>query len=158
MASFPSQTAAIVVLWSVYILMLLIRSSARFCFGMDVVVIWKVGAPSGPLGARHVLRTMVERSAIKVEKLCAGLPSSSAWLATFFNLYDLLCQIDANSCNLVHETSPFEGCRLTSKRQSWHLMPLPESGKSLRIRECLQTTAATSATRAALIRVRAWSS
>src|SRR4030095_6698100 len=50
------------------------------------------------------------------------------------NLDDLLCQIDTDSCNLVHGTSPFKGFRLTSAHQSWHSMPLPESGKSLRIR------------------------
>jgi len=31
------------------------------------------------------------------------------------NLNDVFCQINANSCNLAHGTSPFKGCRLTSK-------------------------------------------
>src|SRR5450830_1986927 len=44
-----------------------------------------------------------------------------------------LCQIHSYSCNLAHGTSPFKGFRLTSTSQSWHLMPLPESGESLRI-------------------------
>ena len=30
------------------------------------------------------------------------------------NLYDVFCQINSNSCNLIHGTSPFKGCRLTS--------------------------------------------
>lgn len=32
---------------------------------------------------RQVLRTMVASSASRVEKLCAGVPSSSVWEATF---------------------------------------------------------------------------
>ncbi|MDT4857910.1 hypothetical protein FQZ97_923550 [compost metagenome] len=50
------------------------------------------------------------------------------------HLNKILGQINADTCNLAHGTSPFKGCRFTSKqRQSWHSMPLPESGKSLRI-------------------------
>ena len=60
------------------------NSSARFCVGLGVVVISKVAASSAPLGARQVLRTMVESACIKVWKLCAGVPSSSVWLLAFY--------------------------------------------------------------------------
>ena len=50
----------------------------------SVVVIWKVGASWAPLGVRQVLRVMLERSCISEWKLCAGVPSSSARLVTFF--------------------------------------------------------------------------
>lgn len=49
------------------------------------------------------------------------------------NLNDALCQVGTDSCNLAHGTSPFKGFRLTSTPQSWHSMPSPEGGKSLRI-------------------------
>ena len=61
-----------------------ISSSARFCFGLGVVVISKVGASSVPFGARQVLRTMVESACIKVWKLCTGVPSINVWLHAFF--------------------------------------------------------------------------
>ena len=53
-------------------------SSARCCFGLGVVTTLKVGASGPALGVRQVLRTMVESSASKVAKLCAGVPSSRA--------------------------------------------------------------------------------
>jgi hypothetical protein len=46
-----------------------------------VVVTSKVGACAPAFGARQVLRTMVASSAIKVAKLCAGVPSMSACVA-----------------------------------------------------------------------------
>ena len=50
------------------------------------------------------------------------------------NLKDTLGQIDPDSCNLAHGTSPFNmGFRLTSKTNLGTLMPSPGSGKSLRI-------------------------
>ena len=39
------------------------------------------------VGVRQVLRTMVASSASKVEKLCAGVPSSSVWRATLANAF-----------------------------------------------------------------------
>jgi len=50
------------------------------------------------------------------------------------NLNDAFCKVNADSCNLVHGTSPSKGCQLTFANQSWRLTPLPGSGKSLRIR------------------------
>ena len=49
------------------------------------------------------------------------------------NLNHALGQIDTDSCNLTHGTSPFKGFRLTSKTNLGTSMPSPESGKSLRI-------------------------
>ena len=50
---------------------------ARCCLAAAMVVTSKVGASDSALGVRQVLRTMVARSAIKVEKLWAGVPSAS---------------------------------------------------------------------------------
>jgi hypothetical protein len=54
---------------------------ARCCLAVGVVRISKVGASAAARGVRQVLRTKVARSAIKVEKLCTGVPSSKglAW-------------------------------------------------------------------------------
>ncbi len=52
---------------------------ARCCWALAVVRISKVGASGPALGVRQVLRTMVASSAIRVAKLCAGVPSSSTW-------------------------------------------------------------------------------
>ncbi len=51
------------------------RDSMPALFGD--VRISKLGTPGPALGVRQVLRTMVASSAIKVEKLCTGVPSSS---------------------------------------------------------------------------------
>ena len=46
------------------------------------------------------------------------------------------CQIGANSCNLGSKNFSFnKGFRLNATTQSWHLMPLPGSGKSIRIQK-----------------------
>ena len=82
--SFPSQGPGFEVPRSVYGLIKLIRSRARFCLGLGVVVISKAGALSGPLGVRQALRTTLESSAIKECQLCTGLPSISLRLHTFF--------------------------------------------------------------------------
>ena len=50
---------------------------------LGVVRTSNVGASGPALGVRQVLRTMVASSASRVEKLCAGVPSSSVWRAAF---------------------------------------------------------------------------
>jgi hypothetical protein len=55
------------------------------------------------------------------KKLVSAQLSVSYQPAGAINSVDLdnrLCQIDANSCNLAHGTSPFKGFRLTSTNQS----------------------------------------
>jgi len=49
---------------------------ARCCLAEGVVRMSKLGASAAARGVRQVLRTRVARSAIKVEKLCTGVPSS----------------------------------------------------------------------------------
>ena len=66
--------------FSVYVVMLWMSAKARCCLGCAVVVISKVGALGAALGVLQVLRTMVARSAIRVEKLCAGVPSMRRWV------------------------------------------------------------------------------
>src|SRR6185369_1207008 len=77
---------------------------------------WQMGTPSEKLVARQ--RPAHHRPALRIDPM---------------NLDNVLCKIDANSCNLFHGTSPFKGFRLTFTPQSWHSMPSPEGGKSLRI-------------------------
>ena len=59
------------------------RSMARCCWALAVVVIWKVASLRVSFAAWQVLRTMLAKSASKVAKLCAGVPSSSVREATF---------------------------------------------------------------------------
>jgi hypothetical protein len=77
---------------------------------------WELGTPGEKLVARQ--RPAHDWPALRIDCM---------------NLDNVLCKIDANSCNLFHGTSPFKGFRLTFTPQSWHSMPSPEGGKSLRI-------------------------
>ena len=47
------------------------------------------------------------------------------------NVNNALCQIGTNSCNLGSKDFSFKRFQIESTTQSWHLMPSPESGKSL---------------------------
>src|ERR1019366_6439412 len=67
---------------SVYSWICWISSSARCCLGLGEVRTSKVGASGLAWGMRQALRTMVASSSSRVRKLCAGVPSSSVWLAT----------------------------------------------------------------------------
>src|ERR1700757_4266107 len=67
---------------SVYGRICWIRSSAWRCVALGVVTMSKVGASGPAPGVRQGLRTMLPSSAISVQKLCAGVPSSRVWLAT----------------------------------------------------------------------------
>src|SRR5471032_72925 len=71
--------------FSVYGLIVWTRARARSCLGSGLVVISKVGASGPAFGVRQVLRTRLASSAIKVAKLCAGVPSLRQWVA------DLAC-------------------------------------------------------------------
>ena len=75
----PCTCVEIEVPVAVYTAICRISAKARCCGAVGVVTTSKVGA-SGPAdGVRQVLRTMVARSASKVAKLCAGVPSGSVW-------------------------------------------------------------------------------
>lgn len=67
---------------SIYGWICLIRSSAWRCVALGVVTMSNVGASGLAPGVGQVLRTMLLSSAISVEKLCAGVPSSTVRLAT----------------------------------------------------------------------------
>ncbi len=58
-------------------------SSACFCLLLALVCTVKLGKFSAACGVRQVLRAMVAISAIKVEKLCAGVLSSRLCRAGF---------------------------------------------------------------------------
>ena len=63
--------------WAAYNLIFWSSSRAWCCFAVGLVMTWKVGASGATWGVRLVLRTMPARSASRVEKLCAGVPSPS---------------------------------------------------------------------------------
>jgi hypothetical protein len=53
---------------------------------------------------------------LPLKPVTVQLPYQLACGVDGMNLYDVLCQINANSCNLAHGTSPFKGFRLTFQK------------------------------------------